>query len=503
MLLSAAWNIHAQHNYDDQNTLYSQDGNVGIGTGSPTTTLDVNGHLRVRGFSIRLDGADLSLGHRDGRDIGDRTGQRALVHYLNDELLLNYDGDFEGGVHIQGPKTMIDGNLGIGVSDPTKSLEVKGDVGIGNLDARQYLKISSSHWPELRFQTPTSDEQIRLGVAHEDNSFYGVNEGDFYVYSGTLNEMPLIARKGGDVILGLKIGNVGIGTDSPSEDLHIRRSRASLSVENTNPSDWSFIRIQGSGANFWDIAQYGDNDYLEFRPRGGSTSGRVVIKQSGNVGIGTTDPVYKLDVSGDIQANSGWVRVVGAGGLYFESYGGGFHMSDGSWIRTYGNKNFYHNTGIMRTDGELRVGPGGNRLRVASNGNVGIGTTDPGVYKLAVNGNVRAKKVVVESGWSDFVFEPGYELPTLSEVEAHIAAKGHLQDIPSAAEVAEHGISLGEMDAKLLQKIEELMLYTIAQQRTIEEQAIIVRQLKEENESIKALSERLQQIEQLLKTKDD
>ncbi len=101
-------------------------------------------------------------------------------------------------------------------------------------------------------------------------------------------------------------------------------------------------------------------------------------------------------------------------------------------------------------------------------GNVGIGTTDPGDWKLAVNGNVRAKKVVVESGWSDFVFEEGYDLPTLKEVEVHIAAKGHLQDIPSATEVAEHGISLGEMDAKLLQKIEELMLYTIEQQKQIE-----------------------------------
>ena len=199
----------------------------------------------------------------------------------------------------------ISGSVGIGTTNPTKSLEVKGDVGVGSLGARQYLKVSSSQWPELRFQTPSSDEQIRLGVAHANDSFYGVNEGDFYVYSGAVNEMPFIARKGGDVILGLKGGNVGIGT------------------------------------------------------------------------------------------------------------------------------------------------------------------TSPGSYRLAVNGDVRAKKVVVEGGWSDFVFELGYDLPTLSEVEAHIAAKGHLKDIPSAAEVAEHGISLGEMDAKLLQKIEELMLYTIEQEKRI------------------------------------
>jgi hypothetical protein len=60
-------------------------------------------------------------------------------------------------------------------------------------------------------------------------------------------------------------------------------------------------------------------------------------------------------------------------------------------------------------------------------------------------------------------------LPTLNEVENHIKEKGHLKDIPSAKEVAENGIYLGEMDSKLLQKIEELTLYTIAQEKKIKE----------------------------------
>ena len=100
------------------------------------------------------------------------------------------------------------------------------------------------------------------------------------------------------------------------------------------------------------------------------------------------------------------------------------------------------------------------------NNSLAIGTTTSGSHKLAVEGSIGAREVKVEaSGWSDFVFEPGYSLPTLEEVEQHIAEKGHLPEIPSEAEVTENGINLGEMNAKLLQKIEELTLYLIEQNK--------------------------------------
>jgi hypothetical protein len=97
-------------------------------------------------------------------------------------------------------------------------------------------------------------------------------------------------------------------------------------------------------------------------------------------------------------------------------------------------------------------------------GNVGIGTTNP-TQKLSVNGTVRAKEVIVDSGWSDFVFDKSYKLKALSETEAFIKAEKHLPNIPSAQEVAEHGVSVGEMQAKLLAKIEELTLHVIEQNK--------------------------------------
>ncbi len=103
--------------------------------------------------------------------------------------------------------------------------------------------------------------------------------------------------------------------------------------------------------------------------------------------------------------------------------------------------------------------PGG--LRIAENGHVGIGTPHPGAFRLAVNGSVRAKEVIVDTGWADFVFEDEYPLMPLAEVAQHIAENGHLPDIPSAQEVEANGVSVGDMQAKLLQKVEELTLYVI------------------------------------------
>jgi len=109
---------------------------------------------------------------------------------------------------------------------------------------------------------------------------------------------------------------------------------------------------------------------------------------------------------------------------------------------------------------------------VITNSNIGIGTSSfvdgNDTYRLSVDGAVRAERVRVYTSWADFVFEPEYKLPTLKEVEAHIKEKGHLKDIPSAAEVEKNGIDVGEMNKRLLQKVEELTLYMIKMNEEIE-----------------------------------
>ena len=100
---------------------------------------------------------------------------------------------------------------------------------------------------------------------------------------------------------------------------------------------------------------------------------------------------------------------------------------------------------------------------------MGIGTTDTQGYRLAVAGNVVAEevKVALQVNWPDYVFDKEYELPSLEQVEKHINENGYLMHMPSASEVEENGILIGEMNAKLLRKIEELTLYTITQEKKI------------------------------------
>ncbi|WP_316834532.1 hypothetical protein [Pedobacter nutrimenti] len=115
-------------------------------------------------------------------------------------------------------------------------------------------------------------------------------------------------------------------------------------------------------------------------------------------------------------------------------------------------------------------------------GKVGIKTTSPGDYDLAVNGKIRTKEVRVETAnWADYVFKKDYELPTLEQTEKHIKEKGHLPGIPSEAEVKAEGIEVGDMNAKLLKKIEELTLYLIELKKQNNQLSKRVTQIEKKN----------------------
>lgn len=115
-------------------------------------------------------------------------------------------------------------------------------------------------------------------------------------------------------------------------------------------------------------------------------------------------------------------------------------------------------------------------------GSVGIKTPNPGVYDLAVKGKIRAQEIKVEmANWPDYVFAKDYQLPSLTETEKYIKEKGHLPNIPTANEVEANGVELGEMNRKLLQKIEELTLYIINQEKRIKDLEILIR--RKENDA--------------------
>lgn len=137
---------------------------------------------------------------------------------------------------------------------------------------------------------------------------------------------------------------------------------------------------------------------------------------------------------------------------------------------TEGNHTAIQNVNL---NGNKLVGgaSGNGGIFVAGNGNVriGVGTMNP-TKALEVNGTIRSKEVIVEiTNWSDFVFDNNYNLMSLKDTESFIKQNGHLPNVPSASEVEKEGIELGEMNAILLQKIEELTLYVIELEKQIDE----------------------------------
>ena len=135
-----------------------------------------------------------------------------------------------------------------------------------------------------------------------------------------------------------------------------------------------------------------------------------------------------------------------------------------------------------------------------ANGNVLIGQTtqvNP-AYKLDVYGKARANEIVVNTSGADFVFDKEYSLRKLSDLKVYIDAHKHLPEIPSAKEMQANGMSIGEINTKLLQKVEELTLYLVEKDKEVKElQQVTQRQQKtnqSQQEQIDQLKQQLIQI---------
>jgi hypothetical protein len=271
-------------------------------------------------------------------------------------------------------------------------------------------------------------------------------------------------------------GNVGIGTSSPSSPLEVKSSSSTISAitwqgtirANTSASSqYSSYGWYENNVLRWAAYQHpGHNNSLFFANAAGLE--KFAITQNGNVGIGTYTPASGLEVS----SFQGGIHITDNGNSNFLQVGGNNATSGKGFVfRSTTNSTDLRQFSLLVTDGSTQQ----ERVTILKNGSVGIGTPfldgNPNNYKLAVNGTIGARSIKVEvSTWSDFVFEDGYKLRPLLEVEKYIAANKHLPEVPSAKEVESKGVDLGAMDAILLQKIEELTLYIIKQEKKMQAQ---------------------------------
>ena len=223
-----------------------------------------------------------------------------------------------------------------------------------------------------------------------------------------------------------------------------------------------------------------------------TTSGtNIYNSNTGNVGIGTTNPITKLDVAVNTTATDGlfvhnlsnttYGTFMAAG-----SSGGGFSNWANSMILesvpvSTGGFVFSSYTGNIT----FQTGSRTNRMTITSAGNVGIGTTSPDQL-LTVNGTVHAKSVVVDlTIVPDYVFKPTYKLPSLDYVKNYVEKNSHLPEVQSEAEIKKNGLNVGEMNAILLKKVEELTLYMIEKDKQLQQQQDQLNELKKQIEDLK------------------
>lgn len=412
-----------------------------------------------------------------------------MGHFNADEFYLStITGNATGKMHFGTqslPRMTIlaDGKIGVGTTIPITKLNVVG----GNWD----LATNNGD-----FAIGNTTYKLKFGIAID-----GGGAGDARIYTTGGTHRTIFGSNTSDIMAVTTTG-VGIRTITPTTGMQIagttnNQTELSLIAQNSNLTALSFNRSNGTlaaptaisnnfnlgwinfnghnGTSFQTSSSIrslttetwtstGRGSYLSFHTTNAGTNTlleRLRIDDGGNVGIGTVAPNGKLHIEHNGTDTDPHLRI----------------HSTGSWSRINWSTNTNANTWIAQSflesataaDNYWRLEYGGTpRFYVAGNGNVGIGTSSPD-NKLDVLGIIRANEVIVETGWADYVFQDNYKLKPLNEVEAFIKENKHLPSVPSAAKIQEKGAHVAELMTKMMEKIEELTLYSIEQKKEIDE----------------------------------
>jgi len=250
--------------------------------------------------------------------------------------------------------------------------------------------------------------------------------------------------------------DVGIGTKTPGAKLDVRGD----AIFNENSLDKNF-RIESNG----DSSMFFVDGGLDRIGIGTSTPQHLVSNLSTNSTTDGSDGVFidvqnkhtSYGVMSGIRFRNGTTNNTFKGGIYYQD-----DASFGRGNILFVNNNVANSTNATASD---------VRMIIKHDGAVGVGTTDLATgYKMSVDGKVICEELrVQDSGiWPDYVFRSDYPLPTLNEINQYIKEEGHLPGVPSEADIRENGQMVGDVQRKLLEKVEELTLHIIRMQAEID-----------------------------------
>jgi len=382
------------------------------------------------------------------------------------------------------------GNVGIGTTTPSAKFNVVAPHGIPVSTVSEIECPGGSLFCSARYPVFTVNSLDASG--NVTNTRFTVNH-DGFVGVGTDNPLASLQVNGSISVDAYNSGKAGNFDGNVSllfgqESAPAGIGKWGIQYVPVGPKAGSLSSTSQGGLNFWvpfdpDDINYVGNAYLFIAdgiqktnvnmPDGSGGVTQSTVTTNGYVGIGTADPSYKLDVAGVVNAQN-----------YFQN---GQPLKSSQWANyscgTNSTDDIFYYTGTNGS-GKVSIGFPCSEPLPSSALAAGDPTKD---YHLYVKGGILTEHVRVaidnSANWKDNVFAPDYKLKSISDLKEFINKNHHLPNIPSAEEVVKDGIDVGEMNAKLLGKVEELTLYIIEMKNQLNAMNAEMTKLKEDKAS--------------------